>query len=115
MVSTAEQHDQFPAVCLAVCSVPAGSRGGEIAQHLLEERLAACVHLLPAGKSFFFWKGEMEQAEEMLMVIKTSDALYPVLEHRLQALHPYDLPEILRLPVEGGLAGYLSWVLEQLA
>ncbi len=115
MVSSAKQPGDVPAVCLVICPVPAGNSGDRIARHLLEERLAACVQLLPAGVSYFFWKGEMQQTEEHLMVIKSSDALYPVLELRLQALHPYDLPEILKLPVEGGLAGYLSWVLEQLA
>ncbi len=76
---------------------------------LVEERLAACANLLP-GASIYHWQGRVEEAAETLAILKTTRAQYPRLEERLRALHSYELPEIVALPVEAGLAGYLAWV-----
>lgn len=84
--------------------------GRELAQRLVEERLCACVNVLPSVQSHFRWEGRVESAEEMLLIIKTTAAAAAKLTARLCELHPYDVPEVLELPVAGGLAAYLSWL-----
>ena len=86
-----------------------------IAHILVEEGLAACVNLGPSGLSMYVWKGETEGAEEIPITIKTTQARLPALKDRLVQLHPYEVPELLVLPVSGGLDSYLDWVREQTA
>ena len=81
-----------------------------IARLLVEERLAACVNLLPAAESIYSWKGAVEQAQEIPAILKTTAAAWPALRDRLAALHPYDVPEIIALPAADGLPAYLEWV-----
>lgn len=81
-----------------------------IARVLVEERLAACVNLLPPAESIYSWKGGIEQAEEITAILKTAAAVWPALRDRLAALHPYEVPEIIALPVSDGLPSYLQWV-----
>ena len=80
-----------------------------IAAALVEERLAACVQILPM-RSVYRWDGRIERAEEWQLQIKTEDRLANAVEARIKALHGYDLPEILALPVAAGSAAYLGWV-----
>jgi periplasmic divalent cation tolerance protein len=82
---------------------------------LVEARLAACVNLLPGVRSVYRWKGEIEQADEVLTLFKTTQQGFPALRDRLQQLHPYETPEILALPVLEGLADYLAWLREQVS
>jgi periplasmic divalent cation tolerance protein len=82
-----------------------------LARTLVDERLAACVNVLPVMVSVYRWKGTVEQDEEQQVVIKTSSDRLPALETRLRQLHPYELPEFLVLEVEGG-AAYQAWVRE---
>ena len=82
------------------------------ARTLVEERLAACVNVLPPMTSIYRWKGVIEQDSEQQLVIKTSAARLTALEARVRELHPYDLPEFLVLSASGGSAGYLDWVRE---
>lgn len=84
-----------------------------IAHMLVEERLAACVNLGASVLSMYMWKGELEGAEEIPLVIKTTQAALPALTARLTELHPYEVPEILVLPVAGGARPYLDWVRQQ--
>ena len=77
---------------------------------LVEERLAACVNVLPEMESFFRWHGAVERDRERQLVIKTRAARLPELERRLHEMHPYDLPEFLVIPVAGGNEAYLRWV-----
>ena len=77
---------------------------------LVEERLAACATLIPTVESIYHWQGTVESAAECLLLLKTVAAQLPALEARLLALHNYDTPEFLVLPVEAGSEGYLAWM-----
>ncbi|QAY97297.1 divalent-cation tolerance protein CutA [Methylovirgula ligni] len=82
---------------------------GRIAETLVSERLAACVQKLPI-ESTYRWKGEIETAQEVLLLIKIRNADYATVEERILTLHDYETPEIVALPVAAGFAGYLSWI-----
>jgi periplasmic divalent cation tolerance protein len=81
-----------------------------IAQALVERGLAACVNILPGVISVYRWKGAVHRETELLLVIKTRAERLPLLKETLTAMHPYDVPEALALPVEDGLAPYLAWL-----
>ena len=81
-----------------------------IAHALVEEGLAACVNVLPPMHSIYRWKGKIEQATEQLLIIKSTVARFPAIRARIQALHPYELPEIIAVPIADGLLGYLAWL-----
>jgi periplasmic divalent cation tolerance protein len=81
-----------------------------IGERLVEERLAACVNVLPEMDSFFRWRGAVERDQERQVIIKTTAARLPDLERRLHELHPYELPEFLVIGVRQGSEGYLKWV-----
>ncbi len=100
-----------PAVAMVLTTIGADADADAIARTLVDERLAACVNVLPAMDSFYRWKGQVEHDRERQLVIKTSPDLLAALEARLHALHPYELPEFLVLTA-GGSAGYSSWVVE---
>ena len=85
-----------------------------LARTLIDERLAACVNILPAMVSVYRWKGSVEQEKEHQVVIKTSADRLAALEIRLRQIHPYELPEFLVLDVGGG-AAYLAWVRESVS
>jgi len=80
------------------------------ARALVDERLAACVNVLPAMRSVYAWKGVTETADECQMVIKTTAARISALEARLKYLHPYEVPEFLVVPISAGSQAYLSWL-----
>ena len=80
-----------------------------IAATLLRERLAACIQEVPIA-SAYRWKGKIVRDREVLLLIKTRAALYRRVETRIRSLHSYTVPEILRVPVTGGVAGYLAWL-----
>ena len=82
----------------------------ELARALVEMRLAACVNVLGEISSVYRWKGEIANETEVAVLIKTRAAAYEALEARIKALHPYELPEIVAVPVAGGLPAYLEWV-----
>jgi len=86
----------------------------QIAIALLEQKLAACVNVLPGVRSYYTWKGQPQEDQEVLLLVKTRPALF---ESRLVpavlAIHPYELPEIIALPVSMGLEGYLNWINEE--
>ncbi len=84
----------------------------EIAKKLLEERLVACVNIARV-KSFFWWKGKVDEAEESLLIAKTRSALLEKLMAKVREIHPYEVPEMIALPVCGGLEEYLKWVEEE--
>ena len=84
-----------------------------LARSLVDERLAACVNLLPGMRSVYRWEGAVEEATETLMILKTAPGRVDALQERMVALHPYDVPEFLVLPVETGLPEYLAWVRDE--
>ncbi len=85
----------------------------DMATRVLEEHLAACVHILPAGRSIYRWQGTLEHAEEVTLMIKTTEAAFEPLKARLLVLHPYELPEIVALPIRHGDSTYLQWIADQ--
>ena len=98
-------------ICLSSC--PDAATAERIATALVEERLAACVNILPGMRSIYRWQGQVERADEVLLLIKTSVEAYPALQARLLALHPYELPELLAVEPAGGLPAYLDWVVAE--
>ncbi|MFO8073161.1 MAG: divalent-cation tolerance protein CutA [Polyangia bacterium] len=98
---------------VVLITAPAGAGEAELAGALVRERLAACVNLLPAVRSFYRWEGAVHDDPEVLLVCKTTSARYPELERRVVELHPYDEPEVIALPVERGAESYLRWVGEE--
>jgi periplasmic divalent cation tolerance protein len=94
------------------CTVPDLETGRRIAARLVEYRLAACVNLLPGVESLYRWQGEVQRDSEILLLIKARAADYPEVEAAILALHPYELPEIIAVPVSGGLPAYLDWVMK---
>lgn len=97
-------------VLVVMCTFPDAATARRVARELVDRRLAACVSLIPAVESVYRWQGAVESANEVLAVCKTTAEAYPALEGGLRSLHPYEVPEILALPVAAGLADYLSWV-----
>jgi periplasmic divalent cation tolerance protein len=85
----------------------------KISGALLEERLAACVNIVPGLLSIYRWKGNIERDQEYLMILKTSEAKLPQLIRRLTELHPYEVPEAVSFPIEQGHEPYLDWVRKQ--
>lgn len=95
---------------LVLTNLPDAAAAQRIADVLVERRLAACVNLLAPCRSTYRWEGRLEHAEEHPLLIKTTTAAYAALESALHELHPYDLPEIIALPLHAGLPAYLQWV-----
>ncbi len=84
----------------------------QLARTVVDERLAACATCLPGALSIYRWHGEVESAQETLILIKTLAELLPNLESRIQSLHGYQTPEFLVLQIEAGSTGYLEWMVE---
>ena len=82
----------------------------KIARALIERKLAACVNILAECTSIYRWQGKLETATEVPLLIKTRAAIYPELEAAIKSLHPYELPEIVAVPIERGSPEYLEWV-----
>ncbi len=97
-------------ILIVVCCFPNLAGARQIGTLMVEKQLAACVNLVPSVESIFRWQGKVSAESEVLAVFKTSAACYPRLEEELRHRHPYDVPEILALPVSGGSENYLAWV-----
>jgi periplasmic divalent cation tolerance protein len=95
---------------LVLTTIPAGLDAEALVRPLLERRLVACANLLPAMRSIYGWRGAIESAEERQVVFKTRRACVTALEAALAAVHPYEVPEFLVVPVSGGGEAYLAWV-----
>jgi len=104
-----------PPVVVVLCTAPAAGADGklgavDLARQLVEEGLCACVNVLPGVRSFFRWQDEVDQAEELLLIGKTTASASRRLRDRIVELHPYQIPEVLELPVADGLPAYLQWL-----
>ena len=94
-------------------TVPDEETGARIARTLVEERLAACVNVVPGLRSFYRWQGTLEDDDEALLVAKVRAEDFEAYAERMTALHPYAVPEIVALPAERVAEAYLSWAIEQ--
>lgn len=95
-----------------MCLVPDRGSGENIARALVQERLAACVNLVPGVVSTFRWEGEVKQEDELLMIIKTAAGRFEAVRAAITMTHPYDTPEVIALPIIEGDPKYMSWLLE---
>lgn len=95
---------------LVTTTVPDAEVGQIIAEKIIEDRLAACVTLSAPGQSLYWWQGKISQDQEHTLFIKTKKDAYPRLEEKIHQLHPYDVPEIIALPVFTGSGDYLDWI-----
>ncbi|MET0028253.1 MAG: divalent-cation tolerance protein CutA [Candidatus Thiodiazotropha sp.] len=95
---------------LILCTAPDRTTAERLAKHLVEKGLAACVSLSSPVTSIYRWQGQTETADEIQMLIKTTRQRYQACESALRAEHPYELPEIIAVPVEQGLDAYIDWV-----
>jgi periplasmic divalent cation tolerance protein len=91
-------------------TAPSEAKALELAERLVDESLAACVNVVPGLTSIFMWQGRRQQAMEALLLIKTRADGYSALQQRILELHPYSVPEVLALAVDGGAPAYLQWV-----
>lgn len=101
---------ETPELRTVFVTAPDAEVARSLARALVAERLAACVNVVPGVCSIYRWEGEVQEDDEVLLVIKTREDRLAALSARVTDLHPYDLPEVLALPVVGGSAGYLDWV-----
>lgn len=95
---------------VVLVTAPSADVAAELARALVEERLAACGNILPGVKSIYRWQGRVHEDAEALLVLKTTRTRFEALRERVLALHPYDVPEVIALPVEAGSAAYLAWI-----
>lgn len=94
-------------------TVSSAAEGERIAHALVEERLAACVNRIAGVRSTYRWQGQVEQSEEELLLVKTSQERFPSLARRVQELHRYEVPEVIAVPIAAGSDNYLQWLHEQ--
>ena len=99
-------------ILLALSTFPDRETAQRIANKLITEKFAACANILPAIESIYRWKEKIESGNETLVFFKLSEDRQSAFQERLRALHPYEVPEIIFVPVSNGLPEYLSWVVE---
>lgn len=99
---------------LVMITVDSMENAEKIAETLLEEKLVACVNIIPNVKSIYVWQGEKKIDTEILMFAKTEKDKFPSLVKRVKEMHPYELPEIVGIPVSYGLPEYIEWVKKSL-
>ena len=95
---------------LVLTNLPDRAAAERLADALVEQRVAACVNVLAPCRSVYRWKGAVQREEEHPVLIKTTAERYPALEAAIRAAHPYELPEIIAVPIERGLPAFLAWV-----
>jgi periplasmic divalent cation tolerance protein len=100
-------------VVVVLSTFPNPDKAAEVARTLVSEQLAACANLVGGVRSIYRWKGELADDTETLAILKTTRARFEALKNRLVELHPYEVAEVLALPVDGGHAPYLAWVAAQ--
>jgi periplasmic divalent cation tolerance protein len=99
---------------LVLTTCPSMEEAEALAEKILQARLAACVNIVPGVKSLYEWKGKLERDQEFLLLIKSRSEGFPELEKLVQSSHSYELPELIAVPIEQGLAPYLNWIDTQL-
>jgi len=97
-------------ILLVITNMPDEQTASKLAQQIVQSRAAACVNRLAPCNSTYRWLGNIETATEVTLLIKTTSDAYPHLEKMIRMVHPYELPEIIAVPVIAGLPAYLSWI-----
>ncbi|MBK8182042.1 MAG: divalent-cation tolerance protein CutA [Candidatus Competibacteraceae bacterium] len=92
------------------CTCPDLAVAERIAEAVVDERLAACANIVPGLISIYRWQGQIRRDPELLLILKTREVVYRLLEARICELHPYEVPEIIALPIEIGAVKYLAWL-----
>ena len=100
-------NEQF---VIAISTFPDVETARKISRELVDSALVACANIIPAVESIYYWKEKVETSAESLAIFKLTAARYSEFESRLRALHPYDVPEVVRLNIAGGSADYLRWI-----
>lgn len=100
---------------LVITNLPERAAAEKLADALIARRLAACINILAPCRSVYRWRGAVQHDEEHPVLIKTTRAAYAELEAQIRAHHPYELPEIIAVPIERGLPAYLDWVVAETA
>jgi periplasmic divalent cation tolerance protein len=95
---------------VVLCTCPDMETATQLANHIVGAKLAACVNIIPHLTSIYSWNNKIEKTSEILLIIKTTLQFYKALEVYLADAHPYECPEIIALPIEQGLTGYLKWI-----
>ena len=101
-------------VILVLTNLPDQESAEKLAQILVQEKMAACVNVLAPCTSFYEWQGQLEKSQEIPLLIKSTQQKYSLLEDCILRHHPYELPEIISVPIDKGLPSYLNWVFENL-
>jgi len=102
-------------ILLALSTFPDAEIARRISNQLVTERFAACANIFPSVESIYRWKGKIESGNETLVLFKVSEDRQSAFQDKLRSIHPYDVPEIIFVPVAGGLPEYLQWVIENCA
>ncbi len=102
-------------ILLVLTNVPDTTTASQLAETLVTQKLAACVNILSPSLSVYMWEGKLEHTNEIPMLIKTTQLQYDALQAAIIKVHPYELPEIISINVDGGLPQYLQWVTTQLS
>ena len=102
----------MPEALLVITTLPDQSAAEQLANTLVETGLAACVNIGAAVTSIYRWDNRLQRGTEVMLTIKTTSARYPALERAIANGHPYELPEVLAVPVTAGLAGYVEWIID---
>lgn len=101
------------AFVVVLVTVPDETLAGTLAKTLVEEKLVACVNIVPGVRSVYAWQGKVCDDRELLCILKTRRALFPALRDRVVALHPYQVPEVVALPLLAGHQPYLDWLRQE--
>jgi len=110
LTSSSDKTEAIAKAILVLTNLPDSVSAEKLAEALIREKLAACVNMLAPCISMYEWQGKLEKTTEIPMLIKTTIPCYPALEAAIIELHPYELPEIIHVPITGGFNAYLSWV-----
>lgn len=94
-------------------AMPNGAQAAKLGRTLVRNRTAACATVVPGVRSFYRWEGKMVEGREVLLILKTTDKQYSALEKSIRTVHPYDVPEIIALPICNGFTPYIAWVLSE--
>ena len=99
---------------VVLVTTPSAEKAAQIARALVEEKLAACGNVLPGIRSIYRWEGKVQEDEEALLVLKAPRKRFEELRDRVLALHPYQVPEVIALPIEAGHDAYIDWIVQSM-